>query len=84
MTFTIYGRDYEDVLGLFDIHPKDTLYKTLKHLRYTEGYVDELLCEIITAKEEIYQFDPIQARHMLFALLQAFFWFPGSAKYEVD
>ena len=43
MTFTICGENYADVLGIFDIHSRDKLYETLKHLRYTEGYVDDLL-----------------------------------------
>ena len=84
MTFTICGKNSTDVLGLFDIHPKDKLYETLKHLRYTEGYVDELLNELLAAKEEVFQLDSTQAKYMLFALLQALYWFPGSATYEVD
>ena len=84
MTFTICGENYADVLGIFDIHSKDKLYETLKHLRYTSGYVDDLLDELLSAKEEVFQLDSTQAKYMLFALLQAMYWFPGSATYEVD
>ncbi len=84
MTFTISKNYLGESLGSFEVKPKDEFYEVLKNLRYSTGYVDELLAHMILEKHKFYQMRSEEARHMLVVLLEATFIHPYTATYEVD